>query len=145
MKRDKERQFTEKHLFEGGFAKPIVLVTDEENLLIKEKVNVFKYDLRIDGKEVIPKLNVLFAFPFGDFESIQTGVRLNEKIASEKLQPITKKSDRPFVASNAKYKKSIGRNVQITMRTGHVLSGKQIGDTQYTLILKHQRKNGAGV
>ena len=135
QKGKREQKLNEYSLLQDVFAGAIVLVTYEDNLLIEEKVKVLKYDLRVDGKEVIPKLNVLFAFPFDDFETIHTGVLLNQKIASEKLQPIPKKSDRPVVASHAKYKKSIGRDMQITMRSGHVLSGKQIGDTQYTLIL----------
>lgn len=131
-----QEQFTEKHLLENGFEKPIVLVTYAGNVLIKETVKVLKFDLKIEGQQPTPKLNVLFAFSFGEYDAIRTGIRLNAKVEAEKLQPIRKRAKRPRVATKEEYEKGTDQHVQITMRGGHVLSGYQIHASKYNLIVK---------
>lgn len=126
---------TEKDLLQTEFTKPIVLVTYEGNVLIEEKVKVMKYDLKIEDQKPTSKLNVLFAFPFAQYETIKAGIKLNQKVEDQKLKPIKKLKDRPVVATKEEYKSGDGRNVKVTMRTGHILSGEQLQNMAYNLIL----------
>ena len=141
MKQDYSQQFTEKHLLEKGFAKPIVMVTYDGNVLVQEKIEVLKYDHKIDGQAPTSKLIVLFAFSLGDFDAIRTGIKLKEKVEAKKLQPIKKRYNRPVVATKEEYENGTDQHVQITMRTGHVLVGKQIWATQYNLIVQINEVN----
>ena len=133
-------QLNEKHLLQNQYTKPIVLVTYEGNVLIEEKIRVLRYDHIIDGAKATSKLNVLFAFPFNEYEIIKAGITLNKKVEAQKLQPITKRSDRPKVVTKEEYDNGIGANVQVTMRSGHVLSGYQLHATRYNLIVKINEK-----
>lgn len=132
---DSQKQFTEKNLLENKFAKPIVLVTYDGNLLVKEKIKVLKYDHSIDSAQPTSKLNVLFAFSFNEYDAIKSNIKLNAKVEARKLKPITKRSKRSKVAMKEEYEAGTGINVQVTMRTGHVLSGYQLYENQYNLIL----------
>ena len=124
----------EKHLLQKEFTKPTVLVTYEGNVVITEKVKVRTYDMLVDGKQVL-KLQVLFAFPLEKFEGIKDGILLKENIAKQKLKSIQKPKDRPIVATNKEYKAGTAKQVKLTMRTGHVLSGIQRAATKYEIIV----------
>ena len=132
----KQNELNEKELLGNVFDNPIVLVTYEGNVLINEQVKVLKYDLKIDDQKPTSKLNVLFAFPFAQYETIKAGITLNQKVEAQKLKPIKKVSDRPIVATKDEYEAGVGRNVKLTMRTGHGLTGEQVANTQYNLIVK---------
>ena len=125
----------EKDLLETEFNKPIVLVTYGGNQLIKEKVKVLKYDLKVDKGRMINKLEVMFAFPLKQFEQIKAGILFKEDIAKKKLTSIKRTKDRPKVATGEKYQNGTGNNVNVTLRTGHVLTSEQIAATKYNLIL----------
>lgn len=133
-------QLNEKHLLQNQYTKPIVLLTYEGNVLIEEKIRVLRYDHIIDGGKATSKLNVLFAFPFNEYETIKAGITLNKQVDAQKLQPITKRSDRPKVVTKEEYNNGTGANVQVTMRSGHVLSGYQLHVTKYNLIVKINEK-----
>lgn len=141
MKKNDSQQFTEKDYLENKFEKPIVLVTYDGNVLAKEKIEVSKYDHKIDGQKATPKLIVLFAFSFGDYDAIRTGIKLNAKVEAQKLKPIKKRAKRPVVATPEEYGTGVGKPVQITMRTGHVLSGEQLKNTKYDLIINIEDQN----
>lgn len=128
------KTMTEKHLLGTAFEKPIVLVTYQGNVAIQENVKVKTYDLLIDGKQ-IHKLDVLFAFPLKAFEQIKAGILLKEDIAKKKLKPIKKRKERPKVATGEEYQDGTGNAVNVTLRTGHRLTGQQVAATQYNLIL----------
>ena len=127
-------KLNEKHLLGKTFEKPIVLVTYQGNVAIQEKVKVRTYDLLIDGKQ-INKLEVMFAFPLNQFEQIKESILLKQDIAKKKLKSITRPKDRPKVATCEQYKAGNNKSVNITLRTGHTLTGKQVAATQYNLIL----------
>lgn len=125
----------EKHLIQTEFTKPTVLVTYDGNVVITEKVKVRTYDMLVDGKQ-IAKLEVLFAFPLEKFEVIKADILLKEKVAEQNLKSIQKPKDRPHVATNKEYKAGTSKHVKLTMRTGHILSGEQLANTKYNLIVK---------
>lgn len=133
--------FTEKNLLENHFEKPILLVTYKGNVLVKQKIDVYNYDHKIDKQKTTPKLQVLFAFQFTDFEAISIGIKLNQKIEDQKLKPIKKRSQRPLVATQKEYNNGTDQNVKITMRTGHVLSGYQLQATEHNLVLRISDKH----
>jgi len=130
----KPNEWTEKHLLQTAFTKPTVLVTYDGNVVITEKVKVRTYDMLVDGKQVA-KLEVLFAFPLEKFEGIKAGILLKENIAKQKLKSIQKLTDRPHVATKEAYKAGTGKQVKLTMRTGHVLTGMQLAATKYEMIV----------
>lgn len=130
----------ERDYLENEFDKPIVLVTYDGNLIVKEKIQVLRYDHKVDGQKATSKLNVLFAFPFEDYENIKTGIKLNKKIEAQKLKLIEKRSERSTVATPEEYLNGVAKNVKITMRTGHVLSGRQLSASQYDLLLQISEK-----
>ena len=125
----------EKDLLQTEFVKPIVIVTYDGNQLIKEKVKAHKYDLKVDEDTLISKIDVLFAFPFAHYQTIKSGIKLNKKVEAQNLKPILKPKDRPIVATKEEYQTGNGKSVKLTMRTGHVLSGQQVANTEYNLIL----------
>lgn len=102
----------------------------------KTSVKVRKYDLIVDKDIIVPKLDVLFAFPFSEYETIKAGIKLNKQVEAQKLQPIQKQKDRPIVATNQEYENGTDKEVRITMRSGHVPYGKQVTNTEYNLILR---------
>lgn len=97
---------------------------------------MLKYEHKIDGQKPIPKLIVLFAFNFGEYETVSMGIKLNQKVEDQKLKPIKSRSKRPVVATKEEYEAGHQKNIRITMRTGHILSGKQTHEMEYNLILK---------
>lgn len=121
---------------ESVFRTPIVLVSYDGDVVVKEKIKVMRYDHKIDNQEATPKLNILFAFSLPKYEVIKEGIKFNESVGSQQLKPIQKISDRPFVVEEKAYKLGNGKDVRIVMRTGHVLSGKQTYYTKYNLVLQ---------
>lgn len=130
------QKLTEKSLLKDVFEKPIVLVSYDGNVLATEKIEVFKYDLKIDEQKATPKLIILFAFSFGEYEKVSIGIKLNQKVEDQKLKSIKSRSKRPVVATKEEYEAGHQQNIRITMRTGHILSGKQTHQMEYNLILK---------
>ena len=94
-----------------------------------------------DKSKAIPKLEILFAFQHKDYHDINTGISLNQKIEAEDNKPIQNITDRPIVATDEEYEAMIDRDVCITMRTGHVLTGILRSATKYNLILSIADKN----
>lgn len=134
-KRDKT--LTEKHILEKTFTKPVCLWTYEGGIVVKEDIKVLQFDLSIDDDRILKKVEVLFAFPREAYDDIKKGIKVNKKIEAEQHKPIVKRKDRPAVVSSEReYIKGTGKNVQITLRTGHVLSGYQVYATMYNIILK---------
>ncbi len=134
-KHKKDKTLTEKYLLEEAFSKPIVLWTYKGGVPIKKKIDVFQYDLRIDRSRILKKLEVLFAFPYEKYADIKQGVVLNKKIEAQRLKPIVKTKDRPVVLEHSEYVRGTGRNVRITLRTGHILTGEQVYATKFNIIL----------
>lgn len=130
----------EKDYLENRFVKPIMLVTYDGDVLVKEKIKVFPYGHRIDKRKSIHKLDVLFAFSFEEYDAIKVGIKRNKSVAAQKLQPIVKIAERPHVATKQEYRAGERKFVKITMRSGHILSGKQICDTQYDLLVRINEK-----
>ena len=137
---DKEKQdktLTEKYILEETFTKPVCLWTYEGSVLVKKRLKVHQYALRIDGGRILQKLGVLFAFPREEYDDIKKGIRVNKKIEAQQHKPIEKRRDRPAVVSSEReYLRGTGKDVQITLRTGHVLSGHQVYATRYNIILR---------
>ena len=134
-----EKTLTEKYLLETAFEKPIVLWTYDGGVLVNKDISVLTYDLRIDGKRILKKLEVMFAFPLEKYQDIKVGIRINEKIAAEQHKPIEDVEDRPVIAPS-EYRSGTGGNVKITLRTGHILNGYQIYHTRYNIILRVNSK-----
>ena len=126
----------EKEILENEFEKPIILVTYTEPQSIKKSVEVRKYDLLVDKDTSIRKIDVLFAFEFAHYATLKAGIRVNQQVEDQKLKPIPKPKDRPVVATNDEYKSGTGKHVKLTIRTGHILTGEQLQDTKYNLIIK---------
>lgn len=136
-KKKQDKTFTEKHILEETFAKPICLWTYEGGVLVKEDMKVLRFDLSIDNGKILKKLEVLFAFPREEYDDIKKGIKVNKKVEAEQHKPIEKRKERPAVVSSEReYIKGTGKAVQITLRTGHVLSGHQVYATRYNIILK---------
>ena len=133
-------KLNEIYLLQNQFSKPIVLVSYEGNVLVKKKIRVLRYDHIVDDAKATTKLNVLFAFPFNEYDAIKAGITLNKKVEAQKLQFIKNRSDRPKVATKEEYDNGIGANVQVTMRSGHVLSGYQLHATKYNLTVTINEK-----
>ncbi len=132
-----DKTFTEKYILEETFTKPICLWTYEGGVLVKKDMKALRFDLRIDDGRILKKLDVLFAFPREEYDDIKYGIRVNKKIEAEQHKPIVKRKERPIVVSSEReYIRGTGKDVQITLRTGHVLSGHQIYATRYNIILK---------
>lgn len=125
----------EKDLLQTEFTKPIILVTYTEPQSIKKSVKVRKYDLNVDKDTIIQKIDVLFAFEFAHYATLKAGIRVNQKVEDQKLKPIPKPKNRLVVATKEEYKAGNGRPVKFTMRTGHILTGEQLQNTQYNLIV----------
>lgn len=133
----KDKTLTEKYILEEGFTKPVCLWTYDGALLVEKDMKVLQYDLRIDGGRILKKLEVLFTFSLEEYDDIQKAIRVNEKVEAQQHKLIEKRVDRPAVVSSERvYIRSKDKAVQITMRTGHVLSGQQLYATKYTLILR---------
>ena len=133
-KKREDKTLTEKYLLEQGFEKPIAIVVYTGPRQVKSVI-VTRYDLKLDDDAVLKKLDILFAFSLAAYEEIKSGIRLNKDIEAQQLQPITKRSDRPHIADKKGYEAGTGKGVRLTMRTGHILSGKQVFATAYNLIL----------
>lgn len=134
-KKVQKRTIDEKKLLTQDFDKPIVLITYSGNQVIKKSVQIKKYDLLIDKETEIPKLSIMFVFPYSQYETIHKKILLNKKVESLNLQMIEKLSDRPKVATPVEYIKGTKKIVTITMRTGHVLTGRQIWASKYHILL----------
>lgn len=89
----------------------------------------------MDKDKVVKKIDVLFAFCFAQYEVIKAGIKLNKQVEAQELKPINKLKDRPHVATKAEYKAGTGHQVKVTMRTGHILTGEQVENTEYNIIL----------
>ena len=126
----------EKNLLQTEFEKPIILVTYTEPKQILKSVKVRKYDLQVDKETLIAKIDVLFAFEFAHYATLKAGIRINQQVEDQKLKPIPKPKDRPVVATKEEYKSGTGKHVKLTMRTGHILTGEQLVNSQYNLIVK---------
>lgn len=137
MKKAKEKPDTlsEKYLLEHAFEKPIVLLTYDDDVRIND-VKVSKYAIKVDSQPPLDKLQVLFAFPLSKYEDIKSGIRLNKQVAAQKLGFIKKIKERPHVADEKEYEDGTDKSVCTTMRTGHVLSGKQVVASEHNLILR---------
>jgi len=125
----------EKDLLQTEFEKPIILITYTEPKQIHKSVKVRKYELQVDKDTIVSKIDVLFAFQFKNYQTIRAGIKLNKLVEDKKLEPIPKPKDRPIVATKAEYQAGVGKHVKITMRTGHILTGEQVANTEYNLIL----------
>lgn len=130
-----EKKLTEKDLLQTEFEKPIILVTYTEPKTIKKSVEVRKYNLLIDKNTRINKIDVLFVFEFAYYATLKAGIRVNPQVENQKLKPIKKPKDRPVVATKEEYKSGTGKHVKLTMRTGHILTGEQLANTQYNLVV----------
>ena len=130
-----ENKRNEKEILQNEFEKPIILVTYTENKQILKSVQVRKYDLQVDKDTMMSKIDVLFAFEFAHHATLKAGIRVNQQVEDQKLKPIPKPKDRPVVATKEEYKLGTGKHVKLTMRTGHVLTGEQLTNTQYNLIV----------
>lgn len=130
---------SENALLETDFSKPILLVTYTENLTVRS-VEVKRYDLMTDGKQKLPKLHVLFAFAFEDYEHIRNGITINPAIAAEKHKPIKPIKKRPVPATKEQYRAGTGKAVRITMRSGHVIAGKQTWASKYNLFVEIENR-----
>lgn len=136
-KKKRNRTFTEKRILEKTLTKPICLWTYEDGILAKEDIKVLEFDLQIDNDKTLKKLDVLFAFSRDEYDDIKKGVRVNKEIEAQQHKPIKKRKERPAVVSSERvYIRSTGKDVQITLRTGHVLSGHQVYSTMYNIILR---------
>ena len=126
---------TEKDLLQTEFEKPIILVTYTEPKQILKSVKVRKYNLQVDKGTMIEKIGVLFAFEFAHYATLKAGIRVNQQVGDQTLKPIPKSKDRPVVATKEEYESGTGKHVKLTMRTGHILTGEQLVNTQYNLIV----------
>ena len=133
--KQKPKVITEKDLLETEYTKPITLMTYTEAQQILDKVRVRKYDLVFDKAKAIPKLEILFAFQHKDYHDINSGISLNHKVEAEDNKPIQNIADRPVVATDEEYEGMIDKDVHITMRSGHVLTGILLSATKYNLVL----------
>lgn len=125
----------EKEILETEFEKPMILVTYTAPQQINKSVKVKKYDIQGDKETRIKKIDVLFAFEFGHYAALKSGIRVNPQVEDRKLKPIPKPKDRPIVATKETYKAGTGKPVKVTMRSGHILTGEQLADTKYNLII----------
>lgn len=130
----------EKEILENEFEKPMILVTYTAPQQINESVAVKKYDIQVDKDTRIRKIDVLFAFEFAHYAALKAGIRVNPQVEDQKLKPIPKPKNRPVVATKEAYKSGTGTHVKLTMRTGHMLTGEQLADTKYNLILNIEDK-----
>ncbi len=138
----KDKTLTEKYILEETYTKPVCLWTYEGGVLVENDLKVLQYDLRIDDGRILRKLHVLFVFSREEYDDIKKGIRVNKQIESQQHQPIEKRQDRPAVVSSERvYIRGTGKDVQITLRTGHVLSGHQVHATKYNIILRISDKN----
>ncbi|MDE0315402.1 MAG: hypothetical protein OXM61_10905 [Candidatus Poribacteria bacterium] len=119
----KDETLSEKHLLEQGFERPIAIVAyggvRQANMVI-----VRKYDLKLDSGTIPKQIDILFVFTLANCEVIQPGVYLSKQIEVKQLQPISKPSERPLLTDKKGYEAGTGKSVSITMRSGHILSGK---------------------
>lgn len=133
----KDKTLTEKHILEETYTKPVCLWTYEGGVLVEKDLKVLQFDLRIDDGRILKKLNVLFAFSREEYDEIKEGISVNEKIEAQQHKLIEKRKDRPAVVSSERvYTRGTGKVVQITLRTGHVLTGHQVYATMYNIILR---------
>ncbi len=131
-----DKTFTEKYILEETFTKPVCLWTYEGSVLVKKRLKVHQYALRIDGGKILQKLNVLFAFPREEYDAIKKGISVNKQIESEQHKPIEKREERPAVVSSEReYIRGTGKDVQITLRTGHIFKGHQSDVNDYNILL----------
>ena len=140
-KQNEDKTIIEKHILET-FVKPVVIWTYEGRVLVKKRLKIHEYNLRIDGGRLLQKLNVLFAYPREEYDDIKKGISVNEQIQAQQLKPIEKREERPaVVSSESEYIRCTGKDVQITLRTGHVLTGHQSDVNDYNILLGINDKN----
>ena len=134
-KKFQKRTIDEKKILTKEFDTPIILVTYKGDRVINGNVDVRKYDLLIDKKSELSKLEIMFAFPYSRFENIKSSISLKKQVTDLNLTSVEKLSDRPIVGTYEDYVKGTRKNVSITMRTGHTLKGKQIWASKYNILL----------
>lgn len=132
---------TEKDLLQTQLEKPIILLTYTQPQQIQKSVKVRKYDLQVDQKQIVKKIDVLFAFGFKHYQTIKAGIKLNNRVKAMHLNPIPKIKDRPHVVTPQEYQAGVGQQVKLTMRTGHILTGEQVKNTEYNLILNIEKQH----
>lgn len=126
----------EKRLLLQTFQKPIALITYTGAQLINKSVNLKRYDLIVDKDKRINKLKIMFAFPYRQYKDIKAGITVNKKIEAQQLSLITRIKDRPVIVSSGEYAAATGKSVRIYMRTGHVITGKQLEASKYHIVLQ---------
>lgn len=124
-------------LLSQDFAQPVRFVT-YAGMRDLSKIEMLKDDIKglnPRGEKIqLSKLDVLFAFPKGDMETLKSHIKRNPTIANQKLQPIELISDQCHIADDILKPLMIKRDtmesdnredstVRLVTRSGYVLNG----------------------
>ena len=86
--------------------------------------------------EAVSKINIVFAFPKAQLEAMKSGITIQKNVQAQGLRTPKERKDRDEVATDAELHKGDAKSVRLLMRSGHVLRGKQISVSPYTILLE---------
>lgn len=127
--------YTEQYLLERHFKPPIMILTYAGLRRIEvKKLDTFEIYPAVGAR--IPKLHIMFAFPEHALETLRGRITVDERIKARELQPIQPVENRPPIIGGDKLTAANnGKFVKLTMRTGHIIRGKQLDLTLYTIFI----------
>lgn len=134
-KEKKEQPFlSEKHILEKAYTPPVCLYTYKGGQRV-EIQHVGRYEIRT-SRGMLKKLELMFAFPAENFETIKSGIRINTDVKSENLTAIENIKKRPKVVTPEEVESGLHQNVRLVMRTGYVIRGVQVAYNRYNLLVR---------
>ena len=127
-------------LLRHSFAQPVRFVT-YSGIKDLSKIRIKPYTLGgIDDNKnriVLPKLDVLFAFPKEEMPTLKPHVKIRKPLQSENLEPIQNPNDRFHVADERLTQAQENKTqVEIVTRSGHVLNGRLQHFDKYVLYMQ---------
>ena len=134
------KQYTERFLLTKTYTPHATLCTYEGKLKTCSVQKVLKYHLQyLDAKtkerQQFKKLDVMFAINADTLEQVKAGIRIDKAVKAQNLRTPEKVKDRLVVLTKENLHAGKNRDVRIVMRSGHVLRGRLIEYSQYTLVL----------
>ena len=115
------------------FQGPVLLVTYDG---IK-KINIAeieKYEIRTSA-ESFHKVDVIYCLMPESAEKLGNALRINQKVADEKLRTDKDPQKRPKIIGRRPMRKLAQKNVKVTLRNGHILYGIPIEYNEYNFTM----------
>lgn len=140
VEKKKRANWSEYNLICHSFAQPIRFVT-YSGIKDLSTVRMKPYTLiGIDTRKsriLLPKLEVLFAFPKEKMPALKPHIKRRQPLQAENLEPIQEPKDRFHVADERLKRARVNRTqLEIVTRSGHVLNGWLQHFDKYVLYMR---------